>query len=160
MMAGNGGDMRAMVIAVALLAQAETRPQPATVEVLAWMAGTWEGRDAKGLEMQEVWLEPKGGTLLGLHRDVAGGRTVSFEFLRIALEKEGVTYWASPGGRPATPFRLAETGPRKVIFANPAHDFPKRILYWVDDAGALHARIEGDNPAQGEEWTWRKASRP
>ncbi len=67
---------------------------------VAWMAGRWEGRDAKGLEMEEVWLEPKGGTMLGLHRDVAGGKAVSFEFLRIALEAEGLTYWASPRGRP------------------------------------------------------------
>jgi hypothetical protein len=153
-----------MVIGVALLAQAEGRPQPpkepATVENVAWMAGRWEGRDAKGLEMEEVWLEPKGGTMLGLHRDVAGGKAVSFEFLRIALEAEGLTYWASPRGRPATPFRLTETGPRKAVFANPAHDFPKRILYWVDEAGALHARIEGDSPAKGQEWIWSKASRP
>ena len=134
-------------------------PVPANLDALAWMAGTWEGREASGVEMEEVWLAPKGGAMLGLHRDVAGGRTVSFEFLRIAAEKDGIVYWASPGGRPATPFKLAESGPRRAVFANPAHDFPKRILYWIDETGALHARIEGDAPAKAQEWTWRKASR-
>lgn len=133
----------------------EAAALPSTVEALAWMAGTWEGRDADGLEMEEAWLGPKGGTLFGLHRDVAKGRTVSFEFLRIAAEADGIVYWASPQGRPATPFKLSEAGPRRAVFANPAHDFPKRILYWLDDAGALHARIEGDG-GKAMEWTWRK----
>lgn len=151
------------LVVLALLAQMAGAPeaprQPGSVETLAWMAGTWEGRDKEGLEMEEVWLAPKGGTMLGLHRDVARGRTVSFEFLRIAVEKDGVVYWASPGGRAATPFKLAETDVRRVVFANPAHDFPKRILYWIDAAGALHARIEGDGAAGAQEWIWRKASR-
>jgi len=128
-----------------------------TVESLAWMAGAWQGRDADGTEMEETWLAPKGGTLLGLHRDVAGGRTVSFEFLRIAAEAEGVVYSASPHGKPPTPFKLAEAGARRAVFANPAHDFPKRILYWIDDAGAMHARIEGDGPSGAMEWTWKRA---
>jgi hypothetical protein len=136
----------------------ERAKEPGSVDNLAWMAGTWEGRDHEGTEMEEVWLAPKGGTMLGLHRDVAKGRTASFEFLRIADEKDGVVYWASPRGRPATPFRLAETDVRRVVFANSAHDFPKRILYWTDAAGALHARIEGEGGAGGQEWTWRKTS--
>jgi hypothetical protein len=126
------------------------------VDALAWMAGTWQGRDADGTEMEEAWLAPRGGTLLGVHRDVAGGKTVSFEFLRIAVEPEGVVYWASPQGRPATPFKLAEAGPRRAVFANPAHDFPQRILYWIDEKGAMHARIEGDGPPGAMEWTWTR----
>jgi hypothetical protein len=153
--------MHAIVAALMVLmaAGAEPAKEAPTVDALAWMAGAWEGRDPKGLEMEEVWLAPRGGTMLGLHRDVAGGKTVSFEFIRIATEKDGVVYWASPGGRPPTPFKLSETGPRRAVFANPAHDFPKRILYWIDEAGALHARVEGDGGAGAEEWTWRRARR-
>jgi hypothetical protein len=132
---------------------------PATLETLSWMAGSWEGKDAEGLEMEEVWLAPKGGTMLGLHRDVARGRTVSFEFLRIAVEADGIVYWASPKGRPATPFKLIDTGPRRAVFANPSHDFPKRILYWIDDTGSLHARIEGEGVGSAMEWTWRPLRR-
>lgn len=131
-------------------------PTP-TLESLSWLSGTWQGRDARGLEMEETWLPPKGGTMLGLHRDVAGGRTVSFEFMRIAAETDGIVYWASPGGRPATAFTLAEGGGRRAVFANPAHDFPQRILYWIDEKGALHARVEGDGPEGAMEWTWTRA---
>jgi hypothetical protein len=125
---------------------------------LAWMAGNWTGTQG-GLEMEEYWQAPKGNTMLGLHRDVAGGRTVSFEFLRIEATTGGITYWASPRGRPATPFGLIELKGKRVVFENAKHDFPQRIIYWVSDDGALHAKVEGTlkgKPA-AEEWTWRRA---
>ena len=146
-----------VALVLALAAEPAAAAPPAkTVASLAWMAGSWEGPDAEGVENEEVWLAPKGGAMLGVHRDVAHGKAVSFEFFRVSEEPAGVTYWASPKGRPAVPFVLAESGPRRVVFANPEHDFPKRILYWLDDRGALHARIEGDG-GQAMEWTWRRA---
>ncbi len=35
------------------------------------MSGTWAGTQ-DGVEMEEQWTRPKGNTMLGLHRDVAG----------------------------------------------------------------------------------------
>ena len=124
-----------------------------------WMAGTWAGT-ADGLEMEEVWTPAKGGSMLGLHRDVRSGRTTSFEFLRIEVSPDAVTYWGSPQGRPATPFRMVESAPNRIVFANPEHDFPTRILYWLSEDGLLHARIEGTlkgKPAS-EEWSWRRVA--
>jgi hypothetical protein len=133
------------------------------IAAFAWIAGTWTGVDGK-MEMEEVWLAPKGGAMLGLHRDVMGDKMVSFEFLRIATRPNGVAYIASPQGKTATVFLLKD-GPEKVasekraVFENLENDFPQRILYWLDKDGALHARIEGDkNGKQGPmEWTWRAA---
>lgn len=128
------------------------------LQSLAWMAGAWTGT-AGGMEMEELWTAPKGGSMLGLHRDVANGRTVSFEFLRIEASPAGATYWSSPGGKVATPFRLISSAGRRVVFENPEHDFPTRILYWLAEDGTLHARIEGTQGGQAasEEWSWRKA---
>ena len=83
---------------------------------------------------------------------------VSFEFLRIETAGPSLVYVAQPGGRPPTRFPLAETGARRAVFANPQHDFPQRILYWLDDAGALHARIEGPQNGKtvSQEWTWTR----
>ena len=125
---------------------------------LAWLAGNWTGTQDK-LEMEEYWQAPKGNTMLGLHRDVSGGRTVSFEFLRIEATADGITYWASPRGRPPTPFTLIELKGKRVVFENAKHDFPQRIIYWLSDDGALHAKIEGTlkgKPAS-EEWTWHRS---
>src|SRR5262249_15556160 len=85
--------------------------------------------------------------MLGLHRDVREDRTVEFEFLRIESGPDGITYWASPMGRPATPFRMSEQSERRVVFANPGHAYPARILYWIAADGALHARSR--EPARG-----------
>lgn len=128
--------------------------QPRTVAALAWLAGSWVG-SADGVEMEEHWTAAKGGTLIGLHRDIAGGKTVSFEFLRIEEQDGGLVYISSPKGAPPTPFRLVESGPTRAVFANPSHDFPQRIIYWKDGAD-LRARIEGPQKGKtvGEEWRW------
>ena len=43
----------------------------------------------------------------------------------------------------------------RVVFENPTHDFPQRIIYWKDGAD-LRARIEGtQNGKEGsQEWRW------
>jgi hypothetical protein len=116
--------------------------------------------------MEEIWTSPAGDALVGLHKDVStrGGaaRMVSFEFLRFERGADGIAYVAQPGGQPPTRFALVEHRPRRVVFANPSHDFPQRILYWLDDAGALHARVEGprDGRTVGQEWTWTRRPMP
>src|SRR6266850_1781503 len=121
-----------------------SRQAGATTELseLGWITGHWTGVQ-DGMEMEESWLAPKGNTMLGLHRDVKNNRTVSFEFLRIEAAADGITYWASPRGKPATPFRLIEVNGKKVVFENAQHDFPQRIIYWLSSDDSLHAKIEG-----------------
>jgi hypothetical protein len=128
------------------------------VERLGWLEGRWVG-EKDGVSMEELWTAPRGGTLLGLHSDVKAGRLVSWEFLRIADSGDGVTYFASPRSAAPTPFKLVEIGDRRAVFENRQHDFPQRILYWLDAQGALHARIEGPRGGQtvSEEWVWTRA---
>ena len=134
----------------------------ATAADLAWLEGHWTGTDGT-TQMEEVWTSAAGGTIVGLHKDVkvspgAPPKMLWFEFQRIETGKDGLAYVAQPGGQPPTRFPLVEHGPKRAVFANPAHDFPQRIIYWMDDAGALHARIEGpkDGKTVGEEWTWTR----
>jgi hypothetical protein len=97
---------------------------------------------------------------MGIHRDVAQGRTMAFEFLRIEERDGQIVYWSMPDGRsPATPFGLKEVAGTRVVFENTAHDFPQRIIYWKDGS-ALRARIEGtvNGKAGSQEWSWAPAS--
>ena len=134
---------------------------PGQIADLAWLEGRWVGVDGP-LQMEEIWTSAAGGALVGLHKDVSTRdgmpRMLWFEFQRIEAGADGIAYVAQPGGQPPTRFALIEQADRRVVFANPAHDFPQRILYWLDDAGALHARIEGpkDGKTVGEEWTWTR----
>jgi Domain of unknown function (DUF6265) len=144
----------ALAAAVVFLGGARQSAKP-TLNDLGWLAGSWSG-SARGIEMEEHWTAPKGNSMIGLHRDVAKGRTMLFEFLRIEQQGDQIVYLSMPNGRsPATPFPLKEVSGSRVMFENPAHDFPQRIIYWKD-GNDLRARIEGtmNGKAGSEEWRW------
>ena len=148
----------ACAAALSLSAAADQTAKP-TLADLSWMAGSWSGV-AGGIEMEEHWTAPNGNSMIGMHRDIAKGRTASFEFLRIEQQGDQIVYLSMPNGRsPATPFPLKEVSGTRVVFENPAHDFPQRIIYWKD-GNDLRARIEGTvkGKAGGEEWRWSPAT--
>jgi len=142
-------------VVFAVLSMTTTAAQKPAINDLSWMTGSWSG-SARGVDMEEHWTAPKGNSLVGIHRDVAKGRTTSFEFLHIEQQGDQIVYLSMPNGRsPATPFPLKEASAARVVFENPTHDFPQRIIYWKD-GNDLCARIEGtmNGKAGSEEWRW------
>lgn len=150
--------MKKLLAAICLAALVAAPVEAGSLADLSFLHGAWAGEE-RGLAMEEFWTGPAGGSLLGLHRDVARGRTVSWEFLRIEEKDGAITYWASPRGASPTPFRLVESGGNRAVFENREHDFPQRILYWLDTEGRLHARVEGpaDAKEKAMEWVWTRA---
>ena len=132
---------------------------PVRTESLAWMAGSWEST-AGGIETEESWLAPKGGLMLGVSRTTRANAASAFEFLRINNTKEGVSYYAQPGGKPATAFKLVKLKGQSVVFENAEHDFPQRILY-RREGDVLHARIEGtiNGKERAKDWEFRKVEK-
>jgi hypothetical protein len=108
---------------------------------LDWLAGHWcsEQGDRR---IDEVWLAGSGSAWHGVSRTLADGRLESFEFMRIEADAAGTRFLAQPQGAAATAFALVEQGPRRASFANPAHDFPRRIDY-QREGDRLQARISG-----------------
>ena len=49
-------------------------------------------------------MAPRGGSMLGMSRTVIGGKTVEYEFLRIALVDGTLAYVAKPSGQAEAPF--------------------------------------------------------
>jgi len=130
------------------------------IEDLEWLAGTWLERQP-GVDTEEHWIAPKGNQLLGVNRTSRESQKNSFEFLRIAKTATGISYFASPAGRPATEFRLIDAEKHKLVFENLEHDFPQRIIYWKAEDGSLGARIEGTigGQSRSKEWRWESTSR-
>ena len=126
------------------------------LDQLNWLVGAWR-QTKKGVVTEEHWIPPSGGMMLGVNRTVRDAGKTSFEFLRIAKTEKGISYFASPAGRPAVEFPLVECKDNRAVFENPKHDFPQRIIYTLKD-GALHARIEGTigGKARSMEWRWEK----
>lgn len=144
---------------ICLLSLACAAAHAQQIDKLAWLSGTWtENKD--GNVVQETWLGPRGQTMVAANLTTFAQRS-SFEFLRIVENSDGLALLASPGGRaPPTVYKLAELGERRVVFENAAHDFPQRVLYWLDAQGALNARIEGQagGRARGIEWRFTKTA--
>jgi len=114
-----------------------------SVARMSWMTGCWsyiDGDPGSG----EQWMAPAGGTLLGMSRTVSDGKTVAFEFLRIAEDDKGTpSLVALPSGQAATTFTLLRQSDNEVAFENPEHDFPQRVIYRLTPGPTLIGRIEG-----------------
>lgn len=132
----------------------------ATAADLAWLAGCWRQEREEQLT-EECWLEPRDGMMVGINR-VTGGKRPFFEFLRIADSGGGLAYLADPSGQEPAAFPMIESANHRVVFENPEHDFPQRIIYWLDGEQTLHARIEGvvDGEKRGGDWVYQRANWP
>jgi hypothetical protein len=112
------------------------------IEQLRWMSGCWESTQG-GLIVEERWLAPRGGLMLGIGRTLRNGRAVGHEFLRIFERDGGLVLEAHPSGQAATAFRAVVVSDAAAVFENPEHDFPQRIIY-RPAPDSLLARIEGE----------------
>jgi len=125
--------------------------QTTAIDRLGWLVNHWQHIDGEK-SSEEHWIAPRGGIMLGVNRSVDGKGKMSFEYLRIeSAEDDRMVHYASPMGRGETAFSLLEVAQGRVVFENPEHDFPRRISYWLDDQGRLHARIEGEIDGKSRE---------
>jgi uncharacterized protein DUF6265 len=126
-----------------LEAQTPAATPAQTISELSWLAGDWQTAAGGRSQTDEHWTHPAGGSMLGLSRTVAGGRTHEFEYLRIEQREDGIYYVAHPKARcPATDFKMTRLTATEAVFENPAHDFPKRITYRKTAAGSIVASVD------------------
>lgn len=118
------------------------RAQSADINSLGWLAGCWENAGPSTIS-EEQWMKPLGGSMIGMSRTVKDGKTRWHEFLQIRQSGDSLVYIADPSGQNKTVFRAITITADEVVFENPEHDFPQRIIYHLNDDGSLDARIEG-----------------
>ena len=123
---------------------------------LAWMAGDWQTDPNGRMTSDEHWARPAGGVMIGMSRTVAGEKLISFESLRVEQRGDAIFYVASVNGRcPATDFKLTHLKGQEVIFENPAHDFPKRIIYRRTSANEMTATVDAGEGTKSPEFIYR-----
>ncbi|HWM28264.1 MAG TPA: DUF6265 family protein, partial [Woeseiaceae bacterium] len=114
-----------------------------SVDGLNWMSGCWVSIDEEA-GSGEQWMLPAGGSMLGMSRTVRDGKTVAFEFLRIAEDNDGsIVLTALPSGQQMATFAMLRQSGNEVVFENLQHDFPQRVIYRLTPEGMLVGRIEG-----------------
>ncbi|HTK69638.1 MAG TPA: DUF6265 family protein [Candidatus Eisenbacteria bacterium] len=139
-----------------------------TLEDLSWLAGDWETANAAERWTDEHWTTPAGGVMLGMSRTVKAGALSEFEYLRIVQKGDDLVYIAQPGGRaPGTEFKMTSlsdgaAGYHRVVFENPEHDFPKRILYVRRSDGTLVATVDAGEGEKAVTYEYRplRAAKP
>ncbi|MCI0573770.1 MAG: DUF6265 family protein [Myxococcaceae bacterium] len=132
-----------LTVLALMLSSGGAKPQPASLSQLSFLVGTWETTLGRA-QVEELWMPPAGGTMLGLSRTIVGDRTASFEFLRIEARADGIYYVAQPNGRAPTEFKLTRLEGQTAVFENPQHDHPKLIRYRGNPDGSLLAQVEGE----------------
>ncbi|HSB54656.1 MAG TPA: DUF6265 family protein [Gemmatimonadales bacterium] len=133
---------RSAVLAATLLVTAGGL-EAQQVNTLAWMAGCWRQLDA-GVTVEEVWLAPAGGTMIGLSRSVEDDSTRSTEHMVIRpAASGGLVYEAAPSGQEPGAFLAATVTDSLVIFENLTHDFPQQIRYSRLPGDSLLAVVSG-----------------
>ena len=117
------------------LAQAQS-----AIDRVAWLHGCWQTTGSPVIE--EQWMAPRGGTMIGMGRTVRDGRTTEYELVVLKEQDGRLAYEAHPSGQPSAVFLSREITDTSVVFENAEHDFPQRVGYRRSESG-LAAWIEG-----------------
>lgn len=82
----------AFIIAVLSLQMFAQESKPG-IDSLSWLTGCWESNNSeKNRLINEQWMKPAGGSMIGMSRTVRTGKTTGFEFLRIVQDDTGIYY--------------------------------------------------------------------
>lgn len=115
------------------------------MEQISWVIGEWESQSGN-TQLHEVWTRVNDTLYLGKSFMLAGSDTVFAESIRLEQVNNQLHYTPTVrdqnGGMPVT-FTLTSGQSPELVFENPNHDFPQRIIYANPTPDSLHARIEG-----------------
>jgi hypothetical protein len=134
--------LRALLLAGFVLVQ-----QPVSVERVSWLQGCWELSSGQRT-VEEQWMAPRGGVMIGMGRTVRGGALVEYESVVIRQQGDRLAYEAHPSGEPSAVFLSSTLNESTVVFENPQHDFPQKVGYQRSGAGSLLAWVEGTEKGQ------------
>jgi hypothetical protein len=142
MKAGVFGLMLGCLLTATLVAQ-ETAVIAPSLGRLGWLAGEWRMERA-GRVVDEHWMAPVGGVMLGMSRTVAKGKVVEHEFIQIREGPGGELFFvALPSRQKESTFKALSQTDTEIVFENKEHDFPQTIGYRLNPDGTVLAWIEG-----------------
>lgn len=146
-----------LFIFFALAAQAQEK-RKLSLKPLYWLSGNWvrTGMNA-GESGYESWQVISYKKMTGMAGNKKGGKLTFQEKMSLVI-KAGEIYFVAetPGNNDATWFKLTEIGNKYFVCENPAHDFPKKIIYRLM-GNKLLATISGDGKTVPFEFVRRDA---
>ena len=101
---------------------------PAGIDRVGWLQGCWALSNSYRV-VEEQWMAPRAGTMLGMARSVRAGKLGSYEMTLIREQGTNLAFEAHPSDQPKATFVSSTVSTSAVVFENAAHDFPQRIGY-------------------------------
>ena len=142
---------RRWIVTVLILALAPAASWAGDLEELDWIIGKWKRESRRGV-VHEAWQRLSDRTVEGDSWIVSGsdGKKYPLESL-LLVEMAGEVFYIPKVAENEypVPFRLTSVESGRVVFENPTHDFPQKIIYQRTDHNKLKVTIEG--PGDGEE---------
>lgn len=138
--------------------------EPVSLSSLGWLSGCWQRTTPERI-VEEQWMAPAGGVMLGMSRTVSArdGHLVEFEQVRIEARGDTAVYVALPARQAMAEFAAIEFTDTHILFENKAHDFPQRVGYRLVGRDSLSAWIEGpgrDGKARRIDFPYRRVPCP
>ena len=129
---------------------------PNSPEQLAFLQGHWTSADGT-THATEFWAPPTPDAMAGMFHMTQDAKIVLYEVFTVEPDAQGLalrlrhfgaglTPWESERDGPSE-FRAIEIGASRAVFENPEHDFPRRLVYSVEnDALRVELSGEGEEP--------------
>jgi hypothetical protein len=131
-----------LILLFILILSSCSSPKP---ELPLWLEGEWRTNNKSGF-VGENWILKNDTLLAGEGLVHVGGQYRVMEEISIFSSDEQLYYGAKVSGQNESRqilFKATHVAPGHLVFENPQHDFPTRIVYKLKEKTVLEVNISG-----------------
>ncbi|RXR17237.1 hypothetical protein EQG63_10620 [Flavobacterium amnicola] len=114
------------------------------IEKANWFLGEWENQSKMG-DFTENWEKLSDSTFMGISIVKQGKDTVFHENVVLEQKNDSLFYNVAIKGNTeeVTSFYLTSFTDKQLVFENPKHDYPTKIIYNLISPDSISASIHG-----------------
>jgi hypothetical protein len=152
--------LAAAVVAASCKNAEEKKARYAEISKAAWLTGSWENVSENGT-LTEAWEKLNDSTYSGKSYFIKEKDTLHFESVELTERNGEVIYSPTVQGQNddlPVAFRMTSATEKQMVFENPSHDYPQKIVYTQVTADSLVAEISGkqQGKASSEKYPMKK----
>ena len=110
-----------------------------------WIVGNWEQKTDKGI-LTESWQRLNDSVFVGSCYFINESDTLHRETMLLEQRADSITYSANVTGQnndKAVPFTFTTANTNSLVFENPTHDYPQKIVYQKNKSNDLVVTVSG-----------------
>lgn len=147
-----------LILAIASCKKSDSNEK---IKTARWLLGRWENNSADGI-LSETWKKTNDSTFQAESYFIKDKDTLHFETITLQQNGEELFYNATVKGQnndEAVAFKLSNATEKELVFENPKHDYPKKIVYKQITPDSLMAEISGTQQGKpsSEKYSMKKS---